>query len=109
MSKQNKENATCIICGKKYHLCISCERTKATWKKWKIITDSENCYNIYNVVNDYNFNKISKEEARNLLEQLDLKEVSTFNENVQELIKDIMAEKVVIENKKATKNNSNNC
>ena len=93
MSKIREENATCIVCGKKYHLCIACERSKATWKPWKMIADTENCYEIYKVLNDYNFNKISKEEARNLLERLDLKNVDTFKENVKRKIKEIMKRK----------------
>ena len=93
MSKIREENATCIVCGKKYHLCIACERSKATWKPWKMIADTENCYEIYKVLNDYNFNKISKEEARNLLEKLDLKNVDTFKENVKSKIKEIMKRK----------------
>lgn len=93
MSKIREENATCIVCGKKYHLCIACERSKATWKPWKMITDTENCYEIYKVLNDYNFNKISKEEAKILLEQLDLKNVNTYKEKVKNTIKEIMKRK----------------
>lgn len=90
MAKQNRDNATCIICGKGYHLCIACERTKGNWKQWKMITDTENCYDIYHVLNDYNFGKITKDEARILLEKLDLKEVDSFRESVKKMIKEIM-------------------
>ena len=93
MSKIKEENSTCIICGKKYHLCIACERSKTNWQQWKVIADTENCYKIYKVLNDYNFNKISKEEARSLLGELDLKEVDSFKENVKKQIKDIMRNK----------------
>lgn len=93
MSKIKEENSTCIICGKKYHLCIACERSKTNWQQWKVIADTENCYKIYKVLNDYNFNKISKEEARSLLGKLDLKEVDSFKENVKKQIKDIMRNK----------------
>ena len=106
MSRQQKENATCIICGKKYHLCISCERNKETWKKWKMITDNENCYNIYNVLNDYNFNKISKNDARMLLDELDLTDVKTFKNSVIQIIEEIMkAEKTdVVKTTEVSKN-----
>lgn len=94
MLKANKEkNATCIICGKDYHLCIACERNKSNWKPWKALTDTENCYEIYKVLNDYGFNKISKEEARNLLSKLDLSNVDTFKESVKTKIKEIMKTK----------------
>jgi predicted sugar kinase len=93
MSKIREENATCIVCGKKYHLCIACERSKATWQPWKMIADTENCYNIYNVINDYKFNKISKDEARNLLKELDLNELNSFKESSKKVIKEILATK----------------
>ena len=96
MKKQN-ENATCIICGEKYHLCIACERNKGTWKPWKMITDSENCYGIYQVVNDYNFKKITKEEARIQLGKLDLSKSYTFKDNVKKVISEIMKKKKKVE------------
>lgn len=86
-------NAKCIICGKGYHLCIACERKNANWKPWKVIADTENCYNIYNVVNDYNFDKISKEEACKLLKDLDLTEMPSFKANVKAIIEKIMPTK----------------
>ena len=86
-------NSTCIICGKKYHLCIGCDRTKANWKSWKMITDSENCYKIYKVLNDYNYKKITKEEAQKMLNELDLSGLDTFKESVKEKIKAILKKK----------------
>ena len=101
MANIKDKNSTCIICGQKYHLCIACERTKATWKQWKIITDSENCYEIYNIVNDYNFNKISKDEAKTLLEECDLTGLETFRENVKNTINEIIGAKNVSKSAKA--------
>lgn len=91
--KQNRNNATCIICGKEYHLCIGCDRTKTNWKSWKMITDTENCYNIYKVLNDYGYKKITKLEARKLLKELDLSEKDTFKESVRNKIDEIMSTK----------------
>lgn len=93
MANNSEKNATCIICGKKYHLCIACERNKSNWKFWKVLTDTENCYKVYQVVNDYNFNKISKDEARVLLEALDLSELETYKDSVKKTIKDILKTK----------------
>lgn len=108
LRRENDKNATCIICGKKYHLCIACERTKSTWRNWKIIADSENCYEVYKIVNDYNFNKISKDEAKSLLEKCDLAELETFKDNVKNVIKEIMETKSVSKTVKATKTKEEN-
>lgn len=103
LKKENDKNATCIICGKEYHLCIACERTKSTWKHWKIIADNENCYKIYKIVNDYNFNKISKDEAKDLLKKCNLAELESFKDNVKNVIKEIMETKNVSKTVKTTK------
>ena len=90
MSNKKEANSTCVICGQKYHLCVACERKKASWKPWKMFVDKENCYNIYKVLNDYSFNKITKDEARELLSKFDLSDLNSFKENVKEKINDIL-------------------
>lgn len=105
MSKQNNNNATCIICGKEYHLCIGCDRTKTNWKSWKMITDTENCYNIYKVLNDYGYNKISKDEARELLKKLDLSDIDNFRDGVKNRIKDIIKVNTTFKKKNKYKRN----
>ena len=96
MANKKEANSTCIICGKKYHLCVACERKKSNWKPWRRFVDKESCYNIYKVLNDYKFEKITKDEAKELLLNLDLSELDTFKENIKEKINNIMkAEKVV--------------
>ena len=96
MAKIKEANSTCVICGQKYHLCVACERKKSTWKSWRMFVDKENCYNIYKVLNDYHFNKITKDEARELLLKLDLSGLDGFKENAKEKINGIIKiEKVV--------------
>lgn len=90
MSRKNeKENASCIICGNKYFLCIACERNKADWKPWKIITDTEKCFKIYDILNKYNFKKISKEEAKEKLSLLNLDNLDIFKDSVKKQIEKI--------------------
>lgn len=90
MANKEGANSTCAICGQKYHLCVACERKKATWKPWRMFVDKENCYNIYKILNDYNFKKITKDEARKLLLKLDLSGLDTFKESIKENINYIM-------------------
>ena len=61
----------CILCGKEYKYCKSC--SKDTKKEtWHTLYDTENCKNISKALTDYNFKKITKEEARDILSQCDL-------------------------------------
>lgn len=90
MANIKDKNSTCIICGQKYHLCIACERKHANWKPWRAFVDKENCYNIYKILNDYNYNKITKVEARKLLSEVDLSKLDTFKERIKAQINEIL-------------------
>lgn len=88
----------CILCQKEYNYCPTCnkDRNKPLWHK---LYDSENCKNIFNALNDYNFNLISKEEAQAKLKCCDLS--IELNDHYRGEIDAIMAKpEVVVEPKK---------
>ena len=85
-----KANATCSVCGKKYYLCIACDRHKIDWKPWKVIVDNENCYNIYDIVSKYIANNITKEEAKELLTTVDLSGLNDFKDFMRSKIEEIL-------------------
>ena len=70
----NKNTATCAVCGKPYKPCLSC-RSQNRISYWRNIADSINCYKIFLAVSQYNNGYLSKAEAK---EQL---EASPFDEN----------------------------
>lgn len=84
------ENAICVVCGNKYHLCVACERDKSNWKSWNIIADKEECYNIYNIVSKYIAKDITKSEAKELLNAFDLSNLDNFKEVMKNKIKEIL-------------------
>ena len=61
----------CVLCGKEYEYCPSCPKdmSKALWHK---LYDSENCRNIFEALNNYNFKLATKEETRKILAKYDL-------------------------------------
>lgn len=61
----------CVLCSKDYEYCPNCarDRKKPTWHK---LFDSDNCHNIFDAINDYNFNLKTKEETVELLSKCDL-------------------------------------
>ena len=61
----------CIVCGKEYNYCRSCPKD-AKKETWYALYDNENCKNISQALTDYNFNKVTKEEAKDLLAGCDL-------------------------------------
>jgi hypothetical protein len=86
--KQN--NATCTVCGKNYYLCIACDRHKSTWRPWMVIVDDENCYNIYDIVSKYIAHDITKEQAKELLNTVDLTDLDNFRSLMKSKIKEIL-------------------
>ena len=83
-------NATCDICGKKYHICSSCKEVKS-FTPWRTVTDTMQHYLIFLALSEYTKTK-DKEKAKEELSKCDLSELDTFNENIKSVIKEIMAE-----------------
>ena len=83
-------NATCDICGKKYHICSSCKEVKS-FTPWRTVTDTMQHYIIFLALSEYTKTK-DKEKAKEELSKCDLSELDTFNENIKTVIKEIMAE-----------------
>lgn len=83
-------NATCDICGKKYHVCNSCKEVKS-FTPWRTVTDTIQHYLIFLALSEYTKTK-DKEKAKEELSKCDLSELDTFNENIKSAIKEIIAE-----------------
>ena len=88
-------NATCDICGKKYHICSSCKEVKS-FTPWRTVTDTMQHYIIFLALSEYTKTK-DKEKAKEELSKCDLSELDTFNENIKTAIKEIMAEEKNVE------------
>lgn len=81
-------NATCSICGKKYHRCDSCKNTKS-FKSWRVVTDTEECFKIYSAL--FGYTKTGdKNQAREELRRCDLSGLETFDPDVKRAIKEIL-------------------
>lgn len=88
MPKENL-NATCSICGNKYHMCITCSEVKS-FTPWRTIVDTVNCYKIFLTLKDYTNNAKTKENARAELEKYDLSEIDIFIPEVKSAIEEIL-------------------
>ena len=82
-------NATCDICGKKYHVCNSCKEVKS-FTPWRTVTDTMQHYLIFLALSEYTKTK-DKEKAKEELSKCDLSELDTFNENIKSVIKEIIS------------------
>ena len=92
-----KNNATCSICGKSYHTCLSC-KDLITLSPWKIHTDTSEHYKIYQILHGYSTGVYSKDEAKSKLQMVDLSDLDSFREHIKSVIKDILLKDTEIEN-----------
>lgn len=84
-------NATCSICGKGYHLCLSCKDSMSL-HPWKMHTDSASCYQVFQVVKGYNTGIYTKEEFKSKLKNIDLSNLESYREHIKSLIKNVLKE-----------------
>lgn len=90
----NDLNATCAICGNKYHMCLSCKSIMEL-NPWKVHTDTSEHYKIYQIVHGYSTGVYTKVEAKSKLQMVDLSDLEELRENIKNIIKDIMSDKTV--------------
>lgn len=83
-------NATCSICGKRYHVCHTCKEI-TSFTPWRTITDTRDHYMIFLALSEYTKIK-NKAKAKNELSRCDLSELETFDNDVKRVIKEILKE-----------------
>ena len=93
-----KINATCSICGKGYHKCLSC-KDKIKVEPWKMYTDTSEHYKISQIVKGFYNGVYSKGEANDRLKNVDLSGLDGFLPHIKKIIEDIIKEdeKIVVE------------
>ena len=97
-----KINATCAICGKGYHLCMSCN-DMISLTPWKKHTDTSEHYKIYQIIHGYSTKVYTKAEAKVKLKKVDLSDFDTLRDNIKAVITDIMGVDVAAPVKKVTR------
>ena len=99
-----ENNAVCSICGKAYHLCLSCSDAMKL-HPWKTYTDTQECFKVFQVVRGFSTGVYTKDEAKEKLQNVDLKDIDSFRPHIKKIVKDILKEeKVVVETTKKIEN-----
>lgn len=83
-----KINATCSICGKGYHLCMSC-RDMMSLTPWKKHTDTAEHYKIYQILHGYSTGVYTKAEAKAKLKNVDLSDFDSLRDGIKATITSI--------------------
>ena len=93
-----KTQRKCVMCGTVYEHCGHCGAAPQLWKN---IFCSENCRDIYDVLNKYDGKLITKEDGTERLKAFDLSVVLKFNDRFKALANELTPKKEVV--KKRTK------
>ena len=94
-----KNNATCSICGKPYYMCVSC-KDQQMLSPWKIHTDTAEHYKVYQILHGISVGIYTKQEAKDRLQNVDLRDKDSFLPRIKQRIDEIMSTNNVIANKK---------
>lgn len=86
-----KNNATCSICGKAYHVCLSCKDSMAN-HPWRVHTDTSEHYKVYQVLRGLSTGVYTKEETKEKLKNIDLHDLCDFRPHIKSLIEEILKE-----------------
>lgn len=91
-----KNNATCSICGKDYHKCMSC-KGKVSAEPWKMYCCSSEHYKIFQVIRGFNTGVYTKDEAKDRLKNLNLSDLNKLRDNIKKIVKEVMKEDKKVE------------
>lgn len=86
------KNRKCLSCGTKYSYCPSCSRVDALDSVWKSEFCSETCMTLWSTLTKFSMSRITKNEAKSVISELDLNPIDTYVACVQRDYAKVMAE-----------------
>lgn len=90
MERNQKINHWCVVCGKGYHACDSCNKEKS-FTPWRVLTDTIEHYKIFMILKNFNNQLISKERAQELLFPMNLSDMESFKESAKKVLDKIFS------------------
>ena len=90
-----RRDRQCLCCNTKYSYCPTCSSDKMK-PIWMTEFCSESCKELFETATKYNLKKITKPEAKEIIEKLELKEKSAYVNCVQKDLENILAEEKAV-------------
>lgn len=81
-----KQTRTCCVCHNSYTFCPVCNSEDRNKPTWYFAYCGENCRDIYKVTSDYENGQINADDARLILDKLELTNLQNFGESYQKSI-----------------------
>lgn len=82
---------SCILCGKVYEYCNSCSAFQDK-PVWMFSYCSEDCKDITSLLTDYIYNKVSKEDAKKIIDTKDTSRYMKYKGSYGKAYKEIIEE-----------------
>lgn len=82
----------CLSCATKYKYCPSCSRVDALKPAWASQFCSESCATLWTTLTKFGMNRLSKDEAKSVISELDLKPIESYVSFIQEDYAKVMEE-----------------
>ncbi|MCI8495542.1 MAG: hypothetical protein HFI74_07665 [Lachnospiraceae bacterium] len=90
------QNHTCLICGKTYRACHTCDNIRS-FQPWRTITDTRNCYKIFLILNSYSNGHASLTSAKQQLQNCNLSQFDFFLPHIQDTIRNILEKEELVD------------
>lgn len=87
-------NHWCVVCGKGYHACDTCDEIKS-FTPWRALTDTPEHYKLFLVLKQFNNKLIDKDEAKAMLANIDLTGRESFKESAKNVLDEIFKDELV--------------
>lgn len=84
-----KNNRVCKVCGSEYNFCPTCAGVTAT-EKYRTMFCSKNCRDVFHTISRYFVKDVTKDEAKEILNSLDLSKRYKFNVSIKADIDEII-------------------
>ena len=84
-------NRKCLVCGKKYDFCPTCEKDRFE-PFWKVSFHDDNCHDVWQTLCAVTCKTISEADGAKKLKKLDLTHVDSFAPVIRKQIKDLLGD-----------------
>lgn len=88
-------NRKCLCCNERYNYCPNCSGADRLAPSWKAEFCSETCKDLWLTCTRYNMQRLTKQEAQDVIKSLPLKPVSEYVQCVQRDLGVILKEEPV--------------
>lgn len=99
-----KKNRQCICCSTRYSYCPDCNGSDRLKPSWHSEFCGEDCKELWQIATRFNMGLIKKQDAKEMISILDLKDKSEYVECIQRDIENIFAEEPKKRGKRAELN-----